>query len=60
MLLVAWNGTRVFAKLDEIFKELAGIRKDFGAEIQVLDRRLTRVEDRLDTHINHSKREQQP
>ena len=61
VLIIGWIGVRIHSKLDEIFKELALIRNDFGVElgkvdrrlskeIAIVDRRTTRLEDRFELH----------
>lgn len=47
LLLLAWIGSRVHTRLDEISKSLGAIEKDLRNDLISLDRRVTRTESHL-------------
>lgn len=47
LLLLAWIGSRVHTRLDEISKSLGAIERDLRNDLISLDRRVTRTESHL-------------
>lgn len=49
-MILAWLGSRIHNRLDEIGKSLSSIERDLREDLATLDRRVTRVEEHCAAH----------